>query len=114
MPNLVAYLHVRLNLNITEDAEIYRNLTKLPEGDRSRMVRTALLEYFKGEISGKERRTKRTKVSQVDPGSRTKEQIVPAVKQEEVTAGAIDNELQPTKTKKDLGAALSDMLDLIK
>ena len=112
MPNLVAYLQVRLNLKRAEDEEIYRNLTKMPEGERSRMVRVALLAYFKGEITGEERRAKRAKIRQAEigPGERTR--AIPAIVAE-AAQGAIDHESQPTTTKKDSGAALNDMLDLI-
>ena len=106
MPNLVAYLHVRLNLNIPEDAEIYRNLTKLPEGERSRMVRIALLAYFKGEVTSGERRTKRTKIRQVEPEPRGRIKAVPAIKQEAAT-GTIDHGSQPTTTEKDSGPLLA-------
>jgi hypothetical protein len=119
MPNLVAYLHVRLNLNMAEDAEIYRNLTRLPVGERSRMVRVALLAYFKGEITaGEKRNTKRAKTRQVEahnrePRVRTK--TVPDMTPDAAMEGKPDitNDGPQTTTKKDSGAALNDLLDLI-
>lgn len=111
MPNLVAYLHVRLNLNIAEDAEIYRYLTKLPEGERSRMVRAALLAHFKGSIASGERRTKRTKIRQaeIEPAERSK--LIPSISPAPARVVS-DQEAQPT-TKRDSDAALSEMLNLI-
>jgi hypothetical protein len=113
MPNLVAYLHVRLNLNRAEDAEIYRNLGKLPEGERSKKVRIALLAYFKGEISGGGRKSKRMKLRQIEPEPRTTTQTVPAMTQGETTAGVIDDNNTSHPAKDDSEEALSDMLDLI-
>jgi hypothetical protein len=113
MPNLVAYLHVRLNLNRAEDAEIYQNLGKLPEGERSKMIRIALLAYFKGELGGRERKSKRMKVRQVEPEPRARTQTVPAMKQEEAAAGVIDDNKTSHPAKEDSEEALSDMLDLI-
>lgn len=112
MPNLVAYLHVRLNLNIAEDAEIYRNLRKLPEGERSRTVRAALQAYFKGSIASGERRTKRTKIRQAEIEQAERSKPIPAISPKSAPV-ASDQESQPTTTKKDSEAALSEMLELI-
>lgn len=118
VPNLVSFLHVRLNLNVAEDAEIYRNLTKLPEGERSRTIRVALLAYFKGEITGGERRnTKRSKIRQVQSHNREPQvtktgpsmTFNPAME----AKPDITNDGPQTTTKKDSGAALTDLLDLI-
>lgn len=119
VPNLVSFLHVRLNLNVAEDAEIYRNLTKLPEGERSRTVRVALLAYFKGEITVRERRnTKRPKIRQVqshnrEPEVRTKTGPNMTFNQAMEAKPDITNDGPQTTKKKDSGAALTDLLDLI-
>ncbi len=113
MPNLVAYLHVRLNLNIAEDAEIHRNITRLPEGERSRTIRVALLAYFKGESAGRGKIAKRTMSKHAafsEPGSRTK--TVSSAKTEEA-AGVLSGNNESHPTIKDSGTALDNMLDLI-
>ncbi len=114
MPNLVTYLHVRLNLNIAEDAEIYRNLTKLPEGERSRTVRVALLTYFQGEITAGARRTKRTKIRQAESKPGTKNNTVPDMTTQAATDEKCENMNQtPQITNESARSALDEMLDLI-
>ncbi len=54
MPNL-RFLHTRLNLDTPVDLEIYNSLMKYPEGERSKVVRLALLAYIKEE-AGREGR----------------------------------------------------------
>jgi len=54
VPNL-KFLHTRLNLDTPLDLEIYNGLTKYPEGERSRVVKRALLAYIKEE-TGREGR----------------------------------------------------------
>jgi len=111
MPNLVAYLHVRLNLNIAEDAEIYQSLTKLPEGERSRMVRIALLAYFKGSFVSGERRTKRTKTRQAEIEPAERPRPIPSISPQPTPVAS--NQESQTTTKNSSEAALSEMLDLI-
>jgi len=114
VPNLVTYLHVRLNLNIAEDAEIYTNLTKLPEGERSKTVRVALLTYFKGEITAGERRTKRTKIRQAESKPRIKNNTVPDMTPQAATDEKCDNMKQtPQINNESARSALDEMLDLI-
>ncbi len=114
MPNLVTYLHVRLNLNIAEDAEIYGNLTKLPEGERSRTVRVALLTYFKGEITAEKRRTKRTKIRQDESKPRIKNNTVPDMTSHAATDEKCENMNQmPQIINESARSALDEMLDLI-
>jgi hypothetical protein len=114
VPNLVTYLHVRLNLNIAEDAEIYRNLTKLPEGERSRTVRVALLTYFKGEITAGDRGTKRTKIRRAESKPRTKNITVPDMAPQAATDEKCENMNQtPQINNESARSALDEMLDLI-
>jgi hypothetical protein len=62
VPNL-RFLHTRLNLDTPVDLEIYNGLMKYPEGERSKVVRLALLAYIKEEVGREGRlvRKSRTK-----------------------------------------------------
>ncbi len=114
MPNLVTYLHVRLNLNIAEDAEIYRNITELPEGERSRTVRVALLTYFKGKITTGERRTKRTKIRQAKSKPRIKKNTGPDMTPQAAPDEKCENMNQTTQIiNASARSAIDEMLDLI-
>ena len=47
MPKLVSYIHVALSHDSEEGAEIAAKLAKYPEGERSRVVRAAVLAYLR-------------------------------------------------------------------
>jgi hypothetical protein len=66
MPNL-KFLHTRLNLDTPLDLEIYNGLTKYPEGERSRVVKQALLAYIKGEGSREGKLVRKSKAKKLDP-----------------------------------------------
>jgi hypothetical protein len=66
MPNL-KFLHTRLNLDMPLDLEIYNALIKYPEGERSRVVRRALLAYIKGEGGRGGKLVRKSKTKNLEP-----------------------------------------------
>jgi hypothetical protein len=65
VPNL-SFLHVSINLDTPEGREIHDSLSKVPERQRSMVVRAALLSYFKGAEGG-EKQSRKQKAKQVKP-----------------------------------------------
>jgi hypothetical protein len=115
MPNL-SFLHVSLNLDTPEGREIHENLARTPERQRSRVVRTALLAFFRGASDG-EKRVRKTKATVPEP--EPSKRILPAAptvtidKKEPAEMSEKDGQEQSSLTKANAEKRVKGLLNLI-
>ena len=121
MPNL-SFLHVSLNRDTPEGREIYDNLAKIPDRQRSMVVRAALLAYFRGEGDGEKRSRKaRTKPAEPELNKQMQPDPPRAAPSESATPTGEDREpdresggpQQMTTTSANSENRLKDLLNLI-
>ena len=120
MPSL-SFLHVSLNLDTPEGREIHDSLNKVPERQRSMVVRAALLAYFRGAGGGeKQSRKPKAKLAGPEPNRQPQrvEPTVPssgpiATARAEGTGAEVES---PQQTRTSAGHPenrLKDLLDLM-
>ena len=119
-PSLVTHFQIRLNLNNPEDAEIYANLEKHPGGARSKLVKTALLLYFRERNGGDEKRTPakpKSKPLAADTEKRTsaekKVPSVPPVLEPEKAPDTEAEHFQESTTTTESSERIKDMLGML-
>lgn len=120
MPNL-SFLHVSLNLDTSEGREIHDSLNKVPERQRSMVVRAALLAYFRGTGGGEKlSRTQKAKLAGHEPNrqpQRVESTIPPSGSIATAKKDGPGSEVErPQQTRTSAGHpenSLKDLLDLM-